>query len=84
MFNKAWAWIKDKWNQFNNWLAFKMPGLKTKIIMAVGAVGSFAGVLQDYLTGLPLSTFLTATHIAIITGVLFTLGFWARMMTDRN
>ena len=77
-------WVKDKWTRFNDWLASKMPGLKTKIITAVGAVGMAAGVLQEFLTGLPLSVFLSATQIAIISGVLFALGFWARLLANRE
>lgn len=74
-------WIKDKVSRFNNWLASKMPGLKVKIITAVGAIGMAAGVFQEFLTGLPLSAFLTATQIAIVSGTLFALGFWARLLT---
>lgn len=83
MIKKAWSWIKDKWNQFNDWLASFMPGLKVKILTGIGMVGTAAGVLQEFVTGLPLSVFLSATQVAIVTLVLFSLTFWARILTSR-
>lgn len=35
-----------------------------------------AGVLQEYITGLPLGNLITPRELAIITAVLFTLAFW--------
>lgn len=79
-----WVWIKDKWTRFEGWVASWMPGLKTLVVTGLGAIGSFAGVLQEYVTGLPLSEFMTSTQIAIATGLLFTLSFWFHNMSVRN
>lgn len=76
-------WLKDKWNKFTDWCASIAPGLKTKTLAVIGALGSAASVLQEYVTGLPLSYFVTATQAAIITGGLFTLIFFARILTNR-
>lgn len=81
MIKSIWNAIKKPFTKMNDWLAKRMPGWKTKIITGVGAVGMAAGVLQEFLTGLPLSAFMTATQIAIASAVLFTLGFWARLLT---
>lgn len=79
-----WSWIKDKWNRFQDWVATWMPGFKTKLISGLGAVGMAAGVLQEFITGLPLSTFMTATQIAIVGVVLFSLTFWFRQLANRE
>jgi len=61
-----------------------MPGLKTFLITALGALGSFAALAQEYVTGVPLDKFLTGTQIAILSAVLFTLAFWARHLTNKE
>jgi len=71
-------WVYNKWVGFNHWVASIAPGLKTKIVTFLGMVGSLAASMQEYITGLPLSTFVTAEHAAIIGVVLFTLTFWFR------
>lgn len=77
-------WIKDKYNRFNNWCATWMPGFKTYIVTGLGAVGSAAGILQEYVTGLPLDKFMTATQISVATVALFSLAFWARTLSNRE
>lgn len=79
-----WNWIKDKWNRVNDWCASWMPGLKTKIATGLGAVGSGAALLQEYVTGLPLDKFISGTKVLVITVVLFTFSFWFRSLSNRN
>lgn len=78
-----WTWIKNAYNSFEAWVYSWMPGFKTKLVAGVGALGSLAGVLQQYITGLPLSEFATSTQIAVLTTVLFTLAFWFKDMGVR-
>lgn len=82
-FKTALLWVEDKWNKFEAWVASLMPGLKTRIVAGLGVVGSMAGVLQEYVTGLPLTEFMTATQIMIGTAILFTLTFWLRGIGER-
>lgn len=77
------TWIKNTWDKFEAWVASWMPGFKTQTVSALGAIGSLAAVLQEYVTGLPLSTFMTGTQITIATAVLFSLAFWFRRLADR-
>lgn len=77
------SWLKGVWNKFEAWVASWIPGLKTELVTALGALGSFAAVLQEYVSGLPLSEFMTGTQIAIASGVLFTLAFWFRNIGAR-
>jgi hypothetical protein len=79
-----WTWIKDKWNRFQNWVASWAPGLKTKIVTFLGAIGSFAAILQQWVTGIPLDKFVSGTTIVIVSAVLFTLAFWFRGLANRN
>jgi len=76
------SWLKNKWNSFEAWVASWMPGLKTKIVAGLGALGSFAGLAQQYVSGLPLDKFMTASQVLIVTSVLFTLAFWFRGLGD--
>jgi hypothetical protein len=76
------TWLKAKWTSFEAWCASWMPGLKTYIVTGLGALGSLAAVLQEYITGLPLSEFMTGTQIAVATAVLFSLAFWTRHLTN--
>lgn len=77
------TWFASIWNKFEAWVAGWMPGLKTEIVTGLGALGSLAGILQEYITGLPLSEFMTATQVTIATTVLFSLAFWLRNIGTR-
>lgn len=79
-----WSAIKNTWSKFEGWVASWMPGFKTHIVTGLGAIGSIAAAMQEYVSGLPLSTFMTATQLAIATSVLFTLAFWFHNMSARN
>lgn len=79
-----WSWLKTKWDSFELWVASCMPGLKTKLVTGLGAVGSAAALLQQYITGLPLDKLMTATQITTVTIVLFSLAFWFRRLTDKE
>lgn len=82
--SQTWSTVKSIWSKFETWCASWMPGLKTYIVTALGAIGSLAATLQEYVTGLPLSTFMTGTQVAIATTVLFSLAFWFRHLSDVN
>lgn len=75
------AWVQGVWLKFEAWVATFAPGLKTKVVAGLGAVGSLAASMQEYMTGLPLDKFVTGTQIAIITTVLFSLAFWFRRLS---
>ena len=77
---KVWNFIKRPFVAVHEWLKGKMPGFKTKLVAALGAIGSFAGLMQEYLTGVPLSQLLGVTEALIVSTVLFTLAFWFRSM----
>jgi len=89
----SWVWTalkaigsfaKWSWNEFNDWCATIAPGVKTKTVTALGALGSGAYALQQYVSGLPPTTFVTAEKLSIITAVLFTLAFWFRGLGERT
>jgi hypothetical protein len=84
MLSNIWTDIKTAWNWFEAQVAKIMPGLKTYIVSGLGAIGSLAAVLQEYITGLPLNEFMTGTQVAVATTVLFTLAFWFHNMSDRT
>lgn len=78
------SFLFNLWSKFEAWVASWMPGLKTFVVTGIGAIGSLAATLQEYVTGLPLSEFMTGTQIAIGTTILFTLAFWFRHLSDVN
>lgn len=77
------TWLKDKWNAFETWVYSWMPGWKTHIVTGLGVVGSGAAVLQEYISGLPTTVFVSATQLSIASLVLFTLAFWFHNMGSR-
>ena len=77
------TWLKKTWQKFETWLYKWWPGAKTKIITGLGSLGMTAAALQEYVTGLPLTKYITAETLSIITAVLFTLSYWFRGMGAR-
>jgi hypothetical protein len=76
-----WEFIKRPFVAVHEWLKARMPGLKTKLLTAMGAIGSAAALMQEYLTGIPLNQLLGVTEALIVSTVLFTLAFWARTLS---
>jgi hypothetical protein len=76
------AWIKKTWDKFSNWCAKIAPGVKTFTISFLGILGSVGAAGQEYVTGLPLTTFITGEKIAIVSAILFTLTFISRALTN--
>lgn len=81
--SSLWSSVKSIWAKFEAWVASWMPGFKTHVVTGLGAVGTGAGILQSYVSGLPLDHFMTATQVAVAGAILFTLAFWFHGMTDR-
>lgn len=78
MFNK---YIKRPFTDMYEWVASRLPGWKTKIVTALGALGMTAALLQEYISGIPLGEFITSAHLAMVNAGLFTLAFIARTMS---
>ena len=78
-----WTWIKDKYNQFQNWAASWAPGLKTRLAAFLGFIGTAAAYGQEWITGLPLTQFVSGTTVTVATMVLFSLAFWFRGLANR-
>lgn len=76
-------WIKNAWDSFEAWVHSWFPGFKTYITTGLGVIGSAAAVLQQYVTGLPITHYITAETMAIASAALFTLSFWFKGMGDR-
>lgn len=71
------------WGRFECWVNSWFPGFKTYLMTGLGVVGSAAAVLQSFVTGLPLTKFISGETMAIASAVLFTLSFWFAKMGDR-
>lgn len=78
--SRIWNVIKKPFVSIHEWLKGKMPGFKTKLVAGLGALGSLAALLQEYVSGLPLNQLLGVTETLIVSAVLFTLAFWFRGM----
>lgn len=76
------TWISTEWTRFEAWCATWAPGVKTKTVTALGAIGSAAALGQEYITNMPTNTFITGTQLTVASLVLFTLAFWFRRLTD--
>jgi len=75
--------VKDKWSKFEAWVNGWFPGAKTYITTGLGVIGSAAAYLQQYVTGLPVTKYITAETMALVTAGLFTLSFWFRGLGER-
>lgn len=83
--SKTWlGWVKNKWGEFETWFHTSyLPGLKTRLTIYAGVIGSTAATLQQYITGLPLEKFVSGQTIAISGLVLALLALWFRGMGER-
>jgi hypothetical protein len=79
-----WNWIKNAWSKFHDWCAKIAPGVKTFVIAALGVLGNFGALAQQYVTNIPLDKFATIEQIMIVNIVLFTLAFWGRALANRE
>jgi len=77
-----WTWIKDKWNKFSLWCAEIAPGIKTFTLALLGMLGSFGAAAQEWVSGLPLTQFVTAEKAMFISGGVFTLILITRALTN--
>ena len=77
-------WLKQKWLAFGDWVQFWFPGWKTKATLAAGAIGSAAYLLQDYVSQIPASDYISSKTLAVANFVLFTLAFWFKRLSDRS
>lgn len=76
-------WIAAQWTKFNNWVASKFPGWKTKFTLALGALGTAAAAFQEYFTGMPTAEVLkmvglTGEQASLLNVFMYTLAFWFR------
>src|SRR6267154_369909 len=66
-------WIKTTWAKFEAWFNGWFPGFKTYITLGFGIIGSAAATLQQFVTGLPITHYISAETISITTAVLYAL-----------
>lgn len=76
-------WISTKWAEFEAWLNTWLPGLKTKIMLALGFIGTSAASIQTFVTGLPVTHYITAETLSVTTAVLYALAYWLHGLGDR-
>src|SRR5258708_7598338 len=66
-------WISNTWAKFEAWVHGWFPGFKTYITTGLGVIGSMAATLQEYVTGLPITHYVTAETITTSSAVLLRL-----------
>jgi hypothetical protein len=76
-------WVDDRWAKFEAWVSSWFPGAKTRIMTGLGAIGTIAASLQEYVTGLPVTKYISAETLTVVSAILFTLSFWFRGLGDR-
>lgn len=75
--------FKQYWQRFETWVYSWFPGYKTKAMAALGTLGSLAALLQQFVTGLPITQKISADTMLIVSSVLFTLSYWFKDMGSR-
>lgn len=84
MLKSLWMSIRGQFDKFEAWVADSWPGWKTRIVTGLGALGSFAGLVQEYITGIPLDKLVDTQTAVIFTAILFTLAYWFRRLADKT
>lgn len=75
--------IGDVWTTFETWVHSWLPGLKTRITTALGAIGMAAVPAYTYITGLPATKYISQETLALTSAGLFTLSYWFSNMGKR-
>jgi hypothetical protein len=81
-----WNVIKTKWVEFEAWLDSWLPDVKTKIVVALGALGDFAFTIRESLgdlTGINLGKYITPDTVTAINVGLFAVAYWFRGLDKR-
>lgn len=76
-------WLKNRWAEFEIWVSTWLPGLKTRLTLAFGAIGSAALALQDEISKLPLGELISAKSLAIANIGLMVVAYWFSNMSAR-
>lgn len=79
----VWEGIIAERNVFETWVNSWLPGLKTRLVTGLGAVGGAAASLQEYVTGLPLTKWISAETVTLVVAGLFTLSYWFHGLGER-
>lgn len=75
--------IKDYWHKFETWVYSWFPGAKTKTMVALGAIGTGAATLQTFVTGMPVTKWISTETLTAVSFVLYALAFWFKDMGIR-
>jgi len=76
-------WIKETWDKFEAWVHSWFPGFKTRATAFLGAVGMFAASAYQYVSGLPVTKYISQEVLTLTAAALFTLSFWFSNMGKR-
>lgn len=76
-------WILDKNAKFEAWVHSWFPGFKTRFMAGLGAISMAAASMQEYVTGLPATKWISQEVLTGTSAVLFTLSFWFSNMGER-
>lgn len=75
--------VKTTWTKFEIWVHSWFPGLKTKVTLGLGILGSGAATLQEFVGGLPVTEYVSTRTMALVATGLFVLAFWFKDMGKR-
>lgn len=77
--------LKLSWRQrFQLRAAEIYPGVKTRVVTALGSLGTLAVALQGYVTGIPANRYIDPEQLAVAGFVLFTLAYWTRSLSNNE
>lgn len=82
LFNTIRDWIKEKWQEFEGWIATFLPRWKTRITLILGFIGNAAYAAQGYLPGL--SGVITPEMMFFANMTLFALAYFFRDLSNRQ
>lgn len=75
--------IQQYYDRTEDWVHSWFPGFKTRATAALGAVSMAASAMQEYITGLPVTKYISQEALSLTAAGLFTLSFWFSNMGSR-
>lgn len=76
------SWRKI-WARFESWVHSWAPGVKTKLVAGIGALGGVVLELQEFVSGLPIEQIITGKNLVFFTTGMFVLCFWFKRLSDK-
>jgi len=78
------VWIRDKWHQFEAWVATKAPDWKVKLVALAAGLVDLATLLQETLQAIPADKLFNPNYVLAASMFATVLIIWLRNIGART